>query len=483
MRSLTTRAVVLTLILVLGIAITADAAERRTRTRKADRRGPVQGAALAEIFTYQSGWAREIDHQAGSTIDIGRVGEQSRPGGMYGFEREVLVEGIAHYTADVQVGDGPYDVIRIHRVVKELEPYRPIRTGKNIFLLHGSAVGFVKFIFGSASPSTPDDRSVAVYLAQNGIDVWGMDQDWALVPAETTDFGFMADWGLQRQIDNLDTAVEVARYTRLHTGNGFTRMNVLGYSSGAMTIYALANQETQLPPGLRNVGGIVPVDISYKIGPEYPSSQEFACVHAANVNATWESGTYNSTTGVLFLTLGGLAQLAPDETSPVFGWLTNYQAALFAVSQTWALFPSTEWFHYMGGIFDEAGLPVDLTFTTDDAAFEFMSSASPYEAMAFVRDYAAVRCGEEELPFDDYLDEITVPVLYVGPVGGFGETGIYSTTLLGSSDVTLLLPQFLTDDERHLDIGHIDIWTAEVAAEAVWQPLLDWVVEHSVGRP
>jgi hypothetical protein len=71
-----------------------------------------------------------------------------------------------------------------------------------------------------------------------------MDQDWALVPAETTDFGFMVDWGRQHAVDDLDIAVRLARYTRPLTGNGLTRMDVLGYGSGAMTAYALANQET-----------------------------------------------------------------------------------------------------------------------------------------------------------------------------------------------------------------------------------------------
>ena len=92
-------------------------------------------------------------------------------------------------------------------------------------------------------------------------------------------------------------------------------------------------------------------------------------------------------------------------------------------------------------------------------------------------------CEDFDLPFDDYIDQIVVPLLYVGPVGGLGAEGIYSTKLVGSSDMSILSPQFLSDDERNLDIGHIDIWTAEVARESVWQPLLDWVVNHSVGRP
>ena len=469
--------------IVLVCTLVVEAAERGTRQREATPRRSNQGAALAESFVYQSGWSREVDARIDRTVDISQAGKPSKPDGMYGFEREILVDGIAHYTADVQVGDGPYDVIRVHRVVKELEPYRPIRTGKNIFLLHGSSVGFVKFIFGSASPSTPDDRSVAVYLAQNGIDVWGMDQDWALVPADTTDFGFMADWGLQHQVDNLDTAVGIARYTRLYTGNGFARMNVLGYSAGSTTLYALANQETQLPPGRRNVGGIIPVDFLYKPDPADEEAIEWLCGYVADLRSTLAAGVYEDPAGLLMKTLGALATEDPEGPSPFIPGLTNFQAALFFFAETFQLFPLNDWWHYMTGVFDQNGLPVDFAFTTLDEAFDFMATAASYEPVTFGVDQAGLLCGDVDLPFDDYFDQITVPVLYLGPVGGVGETGVYTTTLLGSSDISLLLPQFLSDDEHVLDIGHIDIWTAEVAEESVWRPMLDWIVNHSVGRP
>ena len=160
----------------------------------------------------------------------------------------------------------------------------------NVFLLHGDAVGFVKFLFGSASPSTPDDHAAAVYLAQNGVDVWGMDQDWILVPMDTTDFSFMAGWGLQRQIDNVMIGMEIARYARRYTGNGFGKMNLLGYSSGAVTVYGAANEETQRPPGLRHIGGLIPVDLPYKLAPEDEPGRLMSCAGAADYQALIDSG-------------------------------------------------------------------------------------------------------------------------------------------------------------------------------------------------
>jgi hypothetical protein len=65
-----------------------------------------------------------------------------------------------------------------------------------IFLAHGYASNFnTDFMGGTHSP-----QSLPVYLASQGIDVWGSDYGWALVPLSEADFTFMKDWGLQRDI-------------------------------------------------------------------------------------------------------------------------------------------------------------------------------------------------------------------------------------------------------------------------------------------
>jgi hypothetical protein len=46
------------------------------------------------------------------------------------------------------------------------------------------------------------DRAIAIYLAKNDIDVWGMDYRWALVPEDTTDFRFMKKWGTLRDVED-----------------------------------------------------------------------------------------------------------------------------------------------------------------------------------------------------------------------------------------------------------------------------------------
>ena len=94
------------------------------------------------------------------------------------------------------------DVIALHRVVKEDQPNQPIRTKKTIFLT------------GTLSATTPDDFGAAVYWARHDVDIWGIDQAWNLVPAETADPGFMADWGVDKQVRDLGDAVKIARLAR-----------------------------------------------------------------------------------------------------------------------------------------------------------------------------------------------------------------------------------------------------------------------------
>jgi hypothetical protein len=331
----TMRKLFLPLIVLLAVVLALPSLGReRSRLRDVSAR-TIDPRIVAQDLVSQSGWISG----AGGALVAPELEAPATPEPYFhpivGFDREVIVDDIAHYSADIRIGLGTYDVIRIHRVVKEVEPYVPERSRMNVFLLHGDAVGFVKFLFGPASPSTPDDHAAAVYLAQNGVDVWGIDQNWILVPVDTTDFSFMADWGLQRQIDNVMIGLEIARYARRYTGNGFGKMNLLGYSSGAVTVYAAANQETQRPPGLRHIGGLIPVDMAYKLGPEDEAGRLMSCASAADMQALIDSGVYQTEDGFLFYLLGELASNDPYGPSPILPGFTNLQAVLFFVTNTY----------------------------------------------------------------------------------------------------------------------------------------------------
>jgi len=469
-------------IVVLMIFVLTDCSRDRSVTpdpNAADENHSVVTAdpeAVASEIVARAGW--ELDPEAAADSKGGGPALTGGGGFLVSVDREVIVDDIVHYSFVIRIGCGPHDLIGLHRVVKERRPCKPIRAKKNIFLLHGDAVGFVKFMFGPASPNTPDDHAAAVYLAQNGVDVWGIDQNWVLVPSGTADFSFMAEWGIQNQIDNLRAGLAIARFARLLTGSGFGKMHLLGYSSGVMTGYAYLNEESQRPECKRHVGGFMQADLGYKFGPEAEQSRVTFCGEAAWTGAELAAGNYEDTTPQLFQALGFLSETDPDGPSPIIDGLTNLEAILLFGAQTYMVFAYNSWWHYFAPIV-ENGQVVDLGYTPLAAAQDFVQAAAFVQAMRFYHDYAVILCDEEDVPYDDHLSDITVPVLNIAPAGGIGETGNYGLTLLGSTDITILNIQLHPDDQPALDFGHIDLWTANNAPELVWQPMLDWINDHT----
>ena len=399
-------------------------------------------------------------------------------GNIIDYSREMLTDDVAHYTFLVQVGPGEFDRIMVHRVVKERNPFRPIRTRHAIFLQHGDAVGFVKFLYGPAAPSAPDDHAAAIYLAQLDVDVWGIDQNWVLVPEETADFGFMQDWGMDNQIENLNTGLAVARYTRLFTGNGFRKMHLLGYSSGGATGYAYINAEATIPYGHRHVKGFVCADMVYKYAPEDEESRQFICSDVEVIREHIEAGNYAEP--IPFVMIGELAALDADGDSPIIPGMTNLQVALLFSAGTFQVWPYNPWFHYFGGTFDdETGMPVALSFTSIDGMTDFMRTGIPWEARLFMFEYEQILCDDEDVPWDDNLAAVTMPILYLEPAGGIGQTGRYTLGLFGSSDIQIATASLRPPEQVVEDFGHIDMWTAPEAPDLVWAPLLEWITTHN----
>lgn len=396
------------------------------------------------------------------------------------LQRRVLSGNVVEYTFDVRLGPGPHDVIGMHRVVREAAPFTPARTSKSVFLLHGDIWGF------RAAFLADPVRNLPVFLARNEVDVWGIDQRWIRVPASETDFTFMQDWGLEHDIRDLYVSLGVARGVRFLTGNGFGRMHLLGWSRGGLIGYAYLNAESQLPPALRNVRGFIPVDIYLKTDDE--NFREAACRRSAAQEAAYDAGQFQNTSGTLVQTIHTLAVTDPAGASPVFPGLTNHQAALLTGEATFVIFPPDQqnvpFYHFTGGTFapDPApsGLPVPtgLLYSPESTWLALLGGAAPYQPTRQLADSELVICDEEDVPFDDHLEEITNPVLYVGAGGGFGEYGVYTTTLLGSTDVTTRIVDLTPPDQRLSDFGHADLFIGTRARQLVWRPILNWIKAH-----
>ncbi|HYU32016.1 MAG TPA: hypothetical protein VEW48_07625 [Thermoanaerobaculia bacterium] len=395
-------------------------------------------------------------------------------------QRRVLTGNIVEYTFDLRLGPGPYDVVTVHRVARESARFQPVPTDDSVFLLHGDIWGFRAAFL--ADPA----RNLPVFLARNGVDVWGIDQRWIRVPAGETDFTFMKNWGFTHDIGDLYIALGVARGVRVATGDGLSRMHLLGWSRGGMIGYAYLNAESQLPPGLRNVAGFIPVDIYVKTNDE--GFRQAACRRSAAQEAAWDAGQYQNASGALVQTIATLAATSPSGASPVFPGLTNHQAALLTGEATFVIFPPDQqpvpFYHFTGGTFAAApapsGLPVPtgLLYTPEPTFMALLQGAAPDQPTRQLADAELVICDEEDVPFDDHLDDITNPVLYMGAGGGFGEYGIYTTTLLGSTDVTVRVVDLTPPDQRLFDFGHADLFLGTDAKTLVWRPILNWIRAH-----
>ncbi|WP_147332855.1 hypothetical protein [Archangium gephyra] len=409
-------------------------------------------------------------------------GEADEPCTLGNAERRQLADDIFEYTYRVRVGPGAYDIITLHRVVRELGPWSPMRTVKSMFLVHGDALGFRgAFLSSAASPAVPAGQSIAVFLARKGVDVWGIDLRWVHVPAGTTDFSFMKDWNLGLHARDVGTGLSLARGWRAYTGNGAGRMTLLGWSRGATVSYAYLNGETQQPQDKRHVSGFIPVDMAYTFAPGATQERQAACqTHAALAQAQ-ASGQYEG--GMLGLTLQGLAGLAinqPAAPSSILPGSTNRQVALLFGSATHAFQnpPVIPAYHWIGGQFSAEGLPTGFSWTAESFFFDTLTQASPYQSIGEQVDTLAMWCGAPDVPYDDNLAQVRVPVLYVGAAGGVGGYGLHSLSLLGSADVSTHVVQRLPAMYRAVDYGHADLFLASDAQSTVWAPILDWVQRH-----
>lgn len=409
--------------------------------------------ALAGEAAFRGLLNRAVD-QAAAVMDLGTL-KSLAP------DRSVIAGDVAHYRFRLRVGPGEREEIRLHRVVREQAPYLPIRSSRAVFLVHGAAWGF-----------EPSFLGLSVFLAENDVDVWGIDLRWTLVPEDTADRSFMAGWGLGTDVGDVDAALAVARAVRLATGSGLSKLVLLGWSRGGQIAYAQASAETERPPFLRHVRGIVPVDIHFKTDDE--TVRQAACASYAAIRALIDDGFFVSGFSVL-AEIGDLAATAPDDPSPFFPLVGNADFAELIGAEA-ALSGPFPFLHSVGGVIDPETFATELLYTRPARWFAFLSAVSPYQPLRIDLEGALLVCDELDSPLDDHLAEVTVPLLFIGAAGGYGEVGLYSTTLVGSSDVTTLMVSQASDPVE--DYGHSDLFLADGAEALVWQPILDWIASH-----
>ncbi|WP_272459661.1 hypothetical protein [Polyangium jinanense] len=393
-------------------------------------------------------------------------------------ERQQIVGDVYHYSFLLKVGNTPNARIRVHRVVREDSPNVPHPTSRAILLMHGDFATFTtNFVPSQISPAAKPDRDLAVYLAKRGIDVWGVDRRWTTAPAEGTDFSDFAGMGVAQAVSDTGLALSFARTIRTLTGGGQDRLFLGGFSSGAQLTYLYAAEESQKPLSQRQVKGIVPIDIYGKLSPADESLRLYACANAADEYDWVAQGFVDSDNSTFAQPLGALAASAPWGDSPIFEGYTNREAMLGFVSATFLLYEPKPLYHLVAGMYKN-GFPTTLRYSSEALVSDWLAHSPPHESLVETADRDAMWCGTGTLPLADHLADISVPLFYLGAAGGFGDHGLYTTTLVASTDVTTHVVRRLPASSEIEDFGHADLLYAEDAPALAWAPLAQWLLAH-----
>lgn len=419
-------------------------------------------------------------------------------------DRTQLIDDIYKYSFIFKVGNGDFDKIGVYRVVKEKQSV-PIKAKNAVMMVHGDTSDFdSEFLMSTLSEVSeiPKDHSLGIYLAQNNVDVWGVDRRWTFVPdnyPETTvpycyidGCSFMQDWDTALHLADLKLGVKFARIIRGLTRSGWGKMFMLGHSRGAAFAYAYANDETQITEWRRDLRGIIPVDMVYKFDPAQTALIDNSCLKCDKLQEKFDSGIFYSDEAVGLKYIAYQAYMFPEDPSGIIPGFTNQQAAWFVLSATYMTeddpfyedsemtSPPVPFYHYCAGTFANGLLPTGLQFTNSDYMLDFAFAVPSFQSLGEMIDGEALLCGDDT-PYDDHLEEITIPVFYVGAAGGFGEYGVYTTTLLGSynnNDVDTLIVELYPPEAVALDYGHIDLLFADDAESLVWEPIYNWIKIH-----
>jgi pimeloyl-ACP methyl ester carboxylesterase len=386
--------------------------------------------------------------------------------------RDRLGQGVVEFTYRIRVGPNPHEVIRVHRVVHETKPGTPDPTRHAVFFVHGDAWGFDSAFAGKLGrPGRAPN--VARWLARRGMDVWGIDLRWVLVPASTANLGFMRSWGSAIDIRDIQVATSVERALRARSGSGSGRTALLGWSRGGFLAYAYANYESRLPARKRNVNALIPVDTVLRYAASYDSSRRLVCSFYRSSRRQFANGEAAQDNRVV-ARLGRLGLANPSAPSPIVSGVTNRQAALTIGAEPNASF--SPWYHFVAGFFNANGVVNRLKYTPPRRFMRFLAQAAPFEAEPeYVTSYR-VWCGRPDRLVDN-VSAVRLPVLYLAAAGGFGTVGSYSTSLLGSHDVRKVVVRMRQPGHEGNDFGHVDLWQAS-NSRPTWPPLLHWLRAH-----
>lgn len=391
------------------------------------------------------------------------------------WQRTRVADDLYHYEVTLPIGTGPNAALRLHRVVRERAPGRPRPSAHAAVLLHGDFANFVTNFLPTAGTPASSAPGLARYLASRDVDVWGVDRRWTLpgTDDDTSDFGAM---GVAQELADLRGALAIVRATRALDGSGGGRVPLVGFSHGAQLAYLYASVEASRPAGQRHVDAIAALDFYGALPPDADDTRAVFCGNAAFGDDALAAGVTDSS-NQFFIDLGVAARTVPDDESEVFPGMTNRAALALLLGQTYFFAPYAPLYHLLAPTLDADGNATGYAAVTDDAASAWLAGAVPHQSMREGAELDHLLCGDTA-PIDAPMSRIQVPVLYLGAAGGAGDLGVYTTTQVGSTDVTAIVARRLAPGREAEDVGHADLLFATDAPTLAWQPLASWLVAH-----
>jgi hypothetical protein len=170
----------------------------------------------------------------------------------------------------------------------------------------------------------------------------------------------------------------------------------------------------------------------------------------------------------------------PEGDSPFFPGFKNAPAAIFLGANRYLLGPPpAPFWHFTGGNQPASVVPAtELLFTDANRWLRPIPNAPGPSFMPLLAGYEinACMCDEADVSFDDHFSEISLPIFYLGAEGGCG-MGVHTNTVTASTEINTHIVS--KTPERFNDFGHADLFYADEAAEEVWEPLRQWLLNHN----
>jgi len=358
----------------------------------------------------------------------------------------------------VPTGDGP-NQLRVQRIARA-----GTRSHHAIVLMHGDFATF-------ATNFTP----MATWLAERGLDVWGIDRRWTMAPRFDPDLSDFDAMGLDQELDDIARSLAFIRDTRRGEGAGNGKVTLAGFSRGGQLAYFYASREATKPASQRHVKGLVPLDVYASLAASDSELRQFYCTSAADEYGFLGEG-YSNIYNVFQLTIGIRAISFPDDPSPWDPTLTAREMMLSLVGETYLYFPATPLYHLNAPILDEEGRPAGLRYSSEDDVAQWLANAAPHQSMRESADTDQILC--DATAFDVPLSRIRIPLLSIAAAGGYGERTRHSVAQTSSTDKLAYVIRTLPAAREAEDFGHADLLFAEDAPLRAWLPLLLWVYTH-----